>query len=446
MKLDLASLGRLALRVVAAITGFVLIFVAYAHLVSMHDARTMLATPRETRFSSKEALARDFSARVWGGFSFDVANDALSIGGHADIAGAAALFLGRDTRLVESRLRARFRFTKGAKITFGVGLASVGDDSHAIAFEVERNGAMCTPRLVGDAHALGPRISGNPQIAEGTPMPCDDAWHTIELRFCPDLMRVLGSIDDLVVLAPFVAWDENTLVRPTFGAQALASGEAPGVEISDVSWRPVPIDLSQTDVDDSFNGKIIDPTWRVVRADPNHVDSTITTGAHGLDVVAHAKDHVANATGVELVTPTTPLGSIEAALDVDVAELSHATIYLGVQNEPGPAWRLADVGLLSLGDGALVPFESGHFDENGQTRFQAFPDHGRGVGKHTLTFTYDAKTRRARSTFDGMPFSDVHVDLPPRSLARFHFGTNVDDGGSVRLAFTRVRVDHFEGK
>ncbi|MGH7282919.1 MAG: hypothetical protein ACRELY_15455, partial [Polyangiaceae bacterium] len=228
MTFDFDTIAKLALRIIASVTGFTLVFVVYAHVVSVHDARTMLAAPRETHFTSKDVLARDFSSRLTGGFSADVNQGALSIGGHADTIDAAALFAGKDTRLVESRLRARFRFTRDAKVAFGVGIESTGEIRHAIAFELQRDGATCTPRLVGDAHALGPLVEGNPYIAEAAPMPCDDAWHTIEIRFCPDLMRVLASIDDAVVLAPFVSWDENTLVRPFFGAHALASGEAPG--------------------------------------------------------------------------------------------------------------------------------------------------------------------------------------------------------------------------
>lgn len=438
----MTRVGLLAARLFGAITFFVLVFIVYAHIVASRDARQALARAQETTFDSPSTLT-SFAPYSVGGASFAIEGDHLHFSGRQTGPTAAiAELTGPSYRLVELRQRVRFRFTDSGGSILTTGLRTTSDTTHAIWLEIAHEGAgRCVVRVAGDAHALGPAPIGNAVLAESE-WPCDDAWHEAELRIAPDIARALGAIDGVVMVTPPIGWDDRTSVRSTLGARTRDAHAELGIDVASLDVEPVPIDLGATDVDDRFDGAILDPYWRIERGDPSKIDLALATGKHGLDIQARSLGTSANVDALALLSPTNELGSMTIALDLDVRALAKGAISIGFQNEPGPAWRFADIGILSTGDGAMVPFVSGHFDENGQSRFRAYPDHASSRGSISLVLHYDATTRRLAASIDGHPFAAEHVDLPPRSLARLRFGTNVDKGGNAALSVRRIRVDH----
>lgn len=421
---------------------FVIVFVTYAHVTSWSDARSAMTSAHEIHFTSPSALEDEAAIRKTGDLTYDVHDGVLAINGHVAQEKNALELVGHNVRLVESSLTMRFRSTTTASTDVGVGIATASDTPHAIRLVLSRDGAQCVVRLIGDVHALGSPVSGDPVIADARVAACDDRWHVLALRFSPDLQRVVASIDDQIVFTPYIWWYQLTMVQEIAGVTTTRGGQDVGIEISRVTWQPIAIDTSSTDADDTFRGKIIDPFWRVGYPSADLVDGTLATGPNGLTLTARALTAAPNVAAFDLAATRAPLDSFSASVDIDVTKLSHATFHIGIRNEPGPGWRLAEVGFLSTDNLTLVPFESGHFDQNGQGRFRAFPNAIHPIGHATLTFDYDAKTERGHATFDGSPFFDEHIDLPPRSIAYFELGANVDDGGEAALVVKRVRVDH----
>jgi hypothetical protein len=436
----LHPLARAALLAVSAVSFFVVAFVAYAHVVSVHDARLMMSSPRETHFVSASSFANQFRANVLGGASYVVDGNALTVCAPPGI--ASADFVGDEMRLVEARISLRFRSPGSGAFDVLVGVDAPGELTHTISLEISRFGDRCTVRLVGDAASLGPRNEGDRVLAESPADVCDADWHRMEIRFAPDLARVIASVDDEFVFAPRVRWDENTVIRPTFGIHGTANDSGIEVQVSEMRVDPIRVDFSATDVDDDFRGKIIDPFWRAERGDRALVDSKIATGSRGLVITGRALTTEPNVLAHQLMSPQFTLGSFQASADIDVTALDAATFHLQIENEPGPAWRFVEVGFLSKGDGLLVPFGSGHFEEDGQSRFNPTHEAAQGLGRVSITFDYDAQTRRARGSFSGRPFFDEHVDLPPRAIVHFSMGANVDADGIVDLAVRSLHIDH----
>ena len=429
-------------RALGAVTLFVLLFVVYAHVVSTRDARQALAVPRVVRFDDPRSLG-SLESHATGGLAVALVGDHLHLGGRADGTMIPVVDLdGPPYRLIELRQHVRFRFVAGAGSILTTGLRSEADSAHAIWLEITREANGCTVGIAGDAHALGPSPVGTSVLARA-PWACDDAWHDAEIRFAPDIGRALASVDGTVVVTAGTWWDERTLVRSSVGGRVAADDATLGIDVASFAVEPVPVDLSATDVDDHFDGTIVDPFWRVDRGDGSLFDLDLSTGAKGLALVAKAKTASPHAQALALFGPTNELGSMTITYDLDVSALTKGAVSIGFQNEPGPAWRFVDVGVLSLGDGKLVPFTAGHFDENGQSRFRAYPESATSPGRTAIVLDYDAKTRRLAASLDGAGFANEHVDLPPRALARIRFGVNLDEGGNAAISVRRVRVDHW---
>ena len=59
-------------RIATPASLFVLVFVAYAHVASWKDARTMMTSPREIHSASAQALANEISPNVSGDLKYEI--------------------------------------------------------------------------------------------------------------------------------------------------------------------------------------------------------------------------------------------------------------------------------------------------------------------------------------------------------------------------------------
>ena len=138
----------------AGISIFLAVYVAYAHLASIVNSGQYVLEPTICRFSSEDAVEREFASRQHGPLRADVADGRLRITGTTtvDDAGPAELELvGPVRKLAESRLRMRFRVRNAAAYDLMIGIEKAAEGpARSLRFGLANGLERPRYRLVGD--------------------------------------------------------------------------------------------------------------------------------------------------------------------------------------------------------------------------------------------------------------------------------------------------------
>ena len=433
----------IAARTLSAITVALALYVLYAHASSSLVLSRALRTPWIERFSSPAEFERDFDVHTQGDMSHRIDAGTLHVDGRAsDRKGSPSYleFIGAPQRLGDVRLRMRFRATGNGAFDVSVGLHGPGPESRALRFGLANGDPAGVFRLVGDVGPLGKQAEGDRVLAEArVPSYAADAWHELDMRISPSIHQALMRVDGTPVASAVVFWEDGTRVRPVFGVYARESREAIDVDVSEVAFEPVDPDTRFVDVDDTFNGRVIDPaSWRVIRPDERKTQLSMETG-HGLAFRAAALERGAG--GFTLTGPTHALESFDVAVDVEITKLHHAAVFFGVANLGfEPSFRMFDAGISAGGEGANA-FTNGHLAVDGQGRYRDL----RSVATPSLVhfeMSYDVVTHRGRVRVDGAQ-AEEELALRPLEDVVFRIGTalhapdGVAEGRIVRVSFRR---------
>ncbi|WP_394838300.1 hypothetical protein LVJ94_15465 [Pendulispora rubella] len=426
-----------------AVTVALALYVLYAHASSSSVLSQALRKPWTERFSSPAEFARDFEVRTYGNISHRIDAGTLHVEGRSiDAKGSPSYleFIGAPQRLGDVRLRMRFRANGDGAFDVSVGLHGEGRESRAIRFGLANGATAGVFRLVGDVGPFGKQAEGDRVLAEArVPSYAADAWHELDMRISPSIHQALLSVDGNPVASGVVFWEDGTRVRPVLGVYAREPNANVDLDVSEVAFEPVDPDTRFVDVDDTFNGRVIDPaSWRVIRPDDRKTRLSMETG-HGLTFHAVALERGAG--GFTLMGPTHALESFDAAVDVEITKLDHAAVFFGVANLGfDPSFRMFDVGISAGGEGANA-FMNAHLAADGQGRYRDL----RSVEVPALVhieMSYDATTHRGRVRVDD---TEAEEDLALRPLEDviFRIGTALHspdamaEGRIARVSFRR---------
>ncbi|WP_394848848.1 hypothetical protein LZC95_15510 [Pendulispora brunnea] len=436
------NLRTILARLLLAISAGLAVYVLYAHATSWLVFSRALRAPVVERFSSPVEFARSFEVRSQGGISQRIEAGALHLTGQSDANGPASYieFIGAPIRMGDLRLRMRLRTTGQGGFDVALGLQTEGPSARTLRFGLANGDAPGVFRLVGDLGAFGKQAQGDQVLAEArVPSYAADAWHDIDVRISPDIRQALLRVDGVPVASHLVFWEDGTRVRPYFGVYARERTTPIDAEVSEIAFEPIDPDTRFVDVDDTFNGKVIDPaSWRVTRADERRTRMTMETG-HGLAFRVAAIDQ--GASGFTLTGPTHTLESFSIAADVEVTHLRHASIFLGVANlGHEPSFRVFDAGISGGAEGAKA-FINGHLAADGQGRYRDIGDVATPALVH-IEMSYDAPTHRGRVRVNGAE-AEEELALRPLEDVIFRIGTAlhapdaVAEGRIVRVSFRR---------
>lgn len=437
----------IVIRALYALSVALLVYVAYAHLASYMHAAEYRAQPVAVEFASGSELAARFAVEDSPGLAHAIEGGALHIRGKCERAGARVVLRGAPTRLVASRAKMRVRLRGSAPVDVMAGFERAEEPAREIFFAASIVGDHVEARLLGDDSIHGPRTTGDRLLfrAADLKMQLGDDAHEIALGLEPDVAFATGFFDGMFVHTVPAGWETGRLVRPTFAVTCRDPGEGVDVELDRIAWEPILRDALVRDIDDKFDGPIFDTIWRVSRADPELVETSIGLG-HGLELSARATHLGGLAPALNLTSPRFRAEDFHAEVDIDVASMKQSSVLMGVGNPylGTPFFRMVDVGVFEK-EGRLVPFTSGYFAADGQA---AFRTHEKAFGelpsargtKVTLALDFEAATRRAHATVDGVVVLNEPIALQPYEDVMFHVGVNADGPASdSRLRFERVR-------
>ena len=451
------SIAR-ALGLASAVLGA---YVAYAHVLSWRRTAEYRAAPIVVDFAAKATLDAAFPVEDRGGLAHAMEGGALVVSGKCNAPGDAVTLRGQPTRLSSARGRMKAEIFGAAPVDVMAGVTSADAPPRELRFGLAASGEAAEARFVGDVLAHGPRAEGDRVLARapeprypttsdegsdgGAPRP-GTGRREIAFGLEPDLAVASGAIDGRIARTVPAGWATGERVQPTFTVTCRDASPLPvRVVVSEIAWEPLLRDVFTRDLDDRFTGSIFDTVWRVSRAEPEMIDTRITLG-HGLDVRADARALFGLAPALTLVSPRFRAEPFRAMLDVEVEHLKQGAIVMGVANPymGTPFFRTLDFGVFEK-DGRLIPFASGHFQNDGQAAFRSFERSTRDLpaaknAEVVLELGFDPESRKARGVMNGALIFDEAIALQPYEDTLFHVAVNADGAGaSAALHVQRVR-------
>gem|GEM_PF-4828024 len=464
-------LPSIGLKVLVAMTVFVVAYVAYAHVASIASMREYELASYETHLDSEAKLA-GFTVVERGGLTHAVRDGVLQVRGTAAGGMATVRIAGRVQRLDDVvRTSVRFRARSGGAYDVFVGIekadAEPASDDARRVLAVFRNGAPDRFAVEGDRKANGPRHivdRASPVVSAHAPVDADagasaapdaggpaaveDAsWHELALSHAAYIHHVMGTYDGAPIGSEEVQWWMGTRVRLVFGVVAREPGAEVVVELDRAAYEEAPRPQTLTPFTERFRGRVLDPRrWSVVM--PNGLRATTeydVDPARGLTVRARSLGEPNFQPGVMLLTPPTPLESLSFEARIDVRTLKASAFTIGLVGSGYSPARFYDLGVTSLGDNTIEALSVGHWNGDGQLGVHALPGRWKGLSG-TLSFKYDASNGRVQGFVDGTRVVEHKLDLRAGETVQLRLGANLQGPDAVidmtvrEVAFDRPTI------
>lgn len=468
---DLGARARsLLAKVGIALTAFVVLYEAYAHVASLVTMREYRLASYDVRLDSEPHLAT-FAAAGGGGLAHDLQGGALRVHGTASAAPAFVRFTGPVQRLddvVATHLRFRTH-TKGAYDVFvGLELVDGEQDGPGVrrVVAVMRNGATDRFAIEGDVKANGPRKIVNraspvvplvPSDAGTSDAGTSDAGtsdggasegdvHELVLSQAAYLHELTASFDGLPVAATESQWWMGSRVRLIFGVIARETGAAVDVELEDAAFEQLPRPVALAPFKERFSGRMLDPRrWTVIVPDGVTGETSYDVNpARGLTLHARSRGFAGFQPGFVLLSPPTALASFDLSVRLDLSSLKGSAFVVGIVGSGYTPARFYDLGVKGTEDGGIDVLSVGHWSGDGQLGLKVLR---RWTGREgTLSLAYDAKAGKIVASIDGVWVDEHTLDLLPGDTVQLRIGANLQATDAVldltvrEIAFDRPVV------
>jgi hypothetical protein len=422
---------RIAFAVGAILSGLVVVYVLYTHVLSA--SRMAADSPQDFResFGATDGLPRGYTVKKRGGLGFSARGGVLTVEGQG-AAGDELVFTTPPRRFDDSLITLRFRSRSNEPLEIFVGLEENGGKRDVAA--TYTFGPTPFVRLGGDIS--GPYRSGQAVEDVRVDGGIGDDWHTLSFQFAPRYSSAAALLDGKPLISTAVLWPQGVDSRIAFGVRARGDAKA-SVEIDSLTFRTM--DDTLASFDDTFNGEILDSQrWIAQYPDMNLADFDLHLAkGKGLVLDGSAKAMAGDYTSFYFVrTPPFPLRSFHATADVTVETAKDARVFFGMIGSS--SWttmdKVFDVGVSEGKDKAIADV-TGAWMNTGALTFEIGPENTL-PHRYLLEVSYDARTVIGTGTVDGKVVTRHGLDLKPLDLVSLRIGS----GGHAVGAHSRVIV------
>jgi hypothetical protein len=437
-------------KVGIALTAFILLYEAYAHVASVMTMREYELASYDVRLDSEQRLST-FAAASGGGLTHEIAGGTLRVHGTSTAAAGPAFvrFAGPVQRLddvVATHLRFRTR-TPGAYDVF-VGLELADGEPNAPGARrvvaVMKNGASPAFAIEGDVKSMGARQIANassPVVPFGNDAGADDAGsadggaldagpapeqsHGLALSHATHIHELSASFDGLPVAAAASQWWMGTRVRMIFGVVAREAGVAVDVALEDAAFEQLPRPTTLAPFQERFNGRLLDPRrWTVIVPDGAKGETSYEVDPkRGLAVRARSLGLADFQPGFVLLTPPTALASFSLKTRLDVEALKGSGFVIGIVGSGYSPARSFDFGFKGAEDGTISVLAAGHWRGDGQ--FGMVVSEPWQKHEATVSVAYDAASGKVSASIDGRRIAEYKLDLLPGDTVQLRVAANL---------------------
>ena len=426
----LSNWRRTVFALGAAISGLILFYVVYAHVLSA--TRMAAGPPQDFResFGTSDGLPAGYEVRKQGALGWKAIGGVLTIEG-AGHAGDELVLTSAPHRFEDSVMIVRFRSRTSEPIEVFVGLEA---DKRAVAAAYVV-GPPSFVHIGGDIS--GPFRSGHAVEDVRIDGGASDEWHTLAFQIAPRYSTAAALVDGKPVVSTAVLWPQAVDSRIAIGVRLRGDVAHANVEIDSLSMQT--LDEIASSFDDTFNGEILDSQrWIVQYPDLNiaTLDLRLAKGK-GLLLEGKATGIVGEHTPFYFVrTPPFALRPFHAVADFTVAEMKESRVFFGIIGSS--SWtsmdKLFDVAVFDRG-GKQLSDDTGAWNDNGEISFDIGPEvtfpH-----RFRLEVDYDAKTNTASASIDDKVIGKHRLDLKPLDMVSLRLGS----GGYAIGALSKVAV------
>lgn len=418
--------------VTALLTAFVVVYVAYTHVLSA--SRMASGGPKDIResFGGTDGLPPGYTTRQRGALTYAARAGVMTVEG-AGHAGDEMVFLTAPLRRDDSVMTLRFRSRSSEPLEVFVGLEAKDGRAVNAAYVVAP-----TPFVHVGGDISGPYRSG--QAAEDVRVDAGAAeeWHTLSFQYAPRYSSAAALVDGKPVISTAVLWPQGVDSKISFGVRLRGDVAHANVDFDSLVFQT--LDEIASSFDDTFNGEILDSQRWIIQ----YPDSNLATFGMRLE---KGKGLVLDGTAVGIFaehapfyfvrTPPFALRTMRATADVTVEDVKDARVFFGLIGSS--AWtsmdKLFDVGVSEREGKTGISDVTGAWDNTGAIAFElgaevTFPH------RFTFQLDYDAVTTMGVGSIDGKRSAEHRLDLKPLDLVSLRIGS----GGHVIGAKSHVTV------
>lgn len=454
-------------KATVALTAFVVLYEAYAHVASLVTMREYKLASYEVRLDSEQHLAT-FTAAGGGGLAHDVRGGALRVHGTSSAAAPAFVrFTGPDQHLDDVvATHVRFRtHTKGAYDVFvGLELVDGAQDGPGArrVIAVMRNGASDRFAIEGDVKTSGPRKivhraspvvplaqpeagasdAGSSTAGTSDAGAAEGEVHELVLRQAAYLHELTASFDGLPVAATESQWWMGSRVRLIFGVVAREAGVSVDVDLESAAFEQLPRPVALAPFTERFSGRMLDPRrWTVIVPDGVTGETSYDVNpARGLTLHARSRGFAGFQPGFVLLSPPTALASFNLKVRLDISALKGSAFVVGIAGSGYTPARFYDLGVKGTDDGGVDVLSVGHWSGDGQLGLKVLR---RWAGREgTLALAYDATAGKIVASLDGVWIDERTLDLLPGDTVQLRIGANLQaTDAMLDLAVREIAFD-----
>jgi hypothetical protein len=424
--------------IAAAISAFLLAYVAYVHVLAASHRMSPDAKAFRDGFGERDSLSPSWSVRSQGELTHAVRAGVLSVHGSGKV-GDQLVIASAPRRFDDGVVTLRFRVPSDEAVETFLGLEELSSGKTVKAAFV----AGPTPfvHVGGDTSGAFRAMS----TTEDTRVEAKvGEWRTLSLQFTPLYSMLTVSLDGRPLASTRLGWTQGAQARIIFGVKLRSDVQKADVEMESIALDT--LDWSATrSFDETFSGEFLDvQRWMFQFPDPDFgkLDVRIDKG-HGLALDGHMQSLVVDPALMFLLRSVPfPLKSLHLSAELWVEELEEASLFIGLMG--ASAWsapdRVFDVGI-GRRKAAADTNVAGGWTGDGAISV----DRGEEIvlpRKISLAIVYDAQTGMGTASIEGKTSANHYLDLKPLDVVAMRVGAAAHaPGAKVKLHVRRVSVE-----